>query len=66
MNAFGNGKQKIASCFLEKIKADVIYDTVKHQNPVDFAALKDAKADVVRWRKACEIFISEQKKGEVG
>lgn len=52
--------------FFEKVKADVVYDAVKRQNPVDFKALKEAKEHVVRWRRACEIFISEQKKGEVG
>lgn len=66
MNAFGNSKQKLPSCFLEKVNADLIYDNVKRQNPVDFKALKEAKADVVRWRRACEVFISESKKGDVG
>lgn len=64
MNAFGNAKPVIPSCFHEKVKADLIYDTVKKANPVDFKALKEAKADVVRWRRTCEIFISESKKND--
>lgn len=62
MNAFGNAKPVIPSCFQEKVRADLIYDTVKKTNPIDFKALKEAKEDVVRWRRTCEIFISESKK----
>ena len=61
MNAFGNAKPALPSPFVEKIKADLAYDTLKRQNPVDLKALKEAKEDQRRWRRACERFISEQK-----
>lgn len=64
MNAFSNTKQVLPSCFSELIKADMVYDSAKRQNPVDFKALKAAKEDKVRWKRACEIFVSKAKSGE--
>jgi hypothetical protein len=64
MSAFSNGKQKLPSCFSELIKADVVYDSVKRTNPVDFKALKSAREDQKRWRSACARFISKAKSGE--
>lgn len=65
MNAFGNAKPVVPSCFQAKVKADLAYDSAKRAVPLDFKALKAAKEDVVRWRRTCEIFISEAKKGDV-
>lgn len=64
MNAFNNTKQVLPSCFSELIKADMVYDSVKRTNPVDFKALKAAKEDQKRWRSACAKFISRAKSGE--
>lgn len=61
---FNNVKQRIASCFVEKVKADLAYDTIKRENPVNFEALKEAKENVIRWRTACQRFISRAKSGE--
>lgn len=61
MNAFGNAKPNLPSCFNEKIKADLAVDTLKRQNPIDFKALRQAKEEQRRWRSVCERFISEQK-----
>lgn len=64
MNAFSNTKPKIPSPFLEKVKADLVYDTIKRENPVNFKALKEAKENVIRWRTACQRFISRAQNGE--
>lgn len=63
MNAFGNAKPKLPSCFIEKVNADHVVDNLKRQNPIDFIKLKAAKDDQRRWRRACEVFISKQKEG---